>query len=145
MIVDLVLREMPSAASVLSGGIFKLFAALQLKWERSTKRTQIHSWGDWTHRTVRNLWRVSLLLNGVSTEFDIDTGAEVSVISETQHQKVGSPSLSLSGKRLRGPSNHSLPVIGCFTGVLKRWKPVKEHTDETAETLFRYQSNRLRK
>ena len=73
-----------------------------------------------TQDSARNLWRVSLLLNGVSTEFDIDTGAEVSVISETQHQKVGSPSLSLSGKRLRGPSNHSLPVIGCFIGVLKR-------------------------
>lgn len=73
-----------------------------------------------TQDSARNLWRVSLLLSGVSTEFDIDTGAEVSVISETQHQKVGSPSLSLSGKRLRGPSNHSLPVIGCFTGVLKR-------------------------
>ena len=53
MIVDLVLQEMPSAASVLNGGIFKLFAAQQQKWERSTKRTQIHSWGDWTHRTVQ--------------------------------------------------------------------------------------------
>ena len=73
-----------------------------------------------TQDSARNLWRVSLLLNGVSTEFDIDTGAEVSVISETQHQKVGSPSLSLSGKKQRGPSNHSLPVIGCFIGVLKR-------------------------
>jgi len=53
MIINLVLRELPSAASVLNGGTFKLFAAQQLKWERSTKRTQIHSWGDWTHRTVR--------------------------------------------------------------------------------------------
>ena len=65
------------------------------------------------------MWRLSLLLNGVHTEFDIDTGAEVSVISESQHQRIGSPFLSPPGKRLRGPSNYSLPVTGCFTGVLK--------------------------
>ena len=54
------------------------------------------------------------------TEFDIDTGAEVSVISEKQHKVIGSPSLSPASRRLRGPSNYSLPVTGCFTGILKR-------------------------
>ena len=73
-----------------------------------------------TQDTVNNSWRLSLPLNGVLTEFDIDTGAQVSVISETQHQKIGSPFLSPPAKRLRGPSNYSLPVTGCFTGVLKR-------------------------
>ena len=55
--------------------------------------------------------------HGVLTEFDIDTGAEVSVISETLHQKISSPFLSPPAKRLRGPSNYSLPVTGCFTKV----------------------------
>ena len=72
-----------------------------------------------TRDTVSNMWRLSLLLNGVHTEFDIDTGAEVSTISESQHQRIGSLLLSPPGKRLRGPSNYSLPVTGCFTGVLK--------------------------
>ena len=52
------------------------------------------------------------------TEFDIDTGTEVSVILESQHQRIGSLFLSAHGKRVRGPSNYSLPVTGCFTGVL---------------------------
>jgi len=59
---------------------------------------------------VSNLWRLSLLFNGAHTEFDIDTGAEVSVISQSQHQKIGSPFLSPLGRRLRGPRNYSLPV-----------------------------------
>ena len=42
-----------------------------------------------TRDTVSNMWRLSLLLNGVHTEFDIDIGAEVSVISESQHQRIG--------------------------------------------------------
>lgn len=72
-----------------------------------------------THDATSNPWRLSLLLNGVPTEFDIDTGAEVSVISKPRHTKIGSPSLSLPNKTLRGPSNYSLHVSGCFTGVLK--------------------------
>ena len=55
----------------------------------------------------------------IATEIDTDTGAEVFVISESQQQGVGSPFLSPPGKGLRGPSNYSLPVTGCFTGVLK--------------------------
>ena len=72
-----------------------------------------------TQDTVNNSWRLSLLLNDMSTVFDIDTGAEVSVISEERHRKIGSPSLSPPGKTLRGPSNYALPVTGYFTGVLK--------------------------
>ena len=120
--VDHALQEMPSAISALSEDIFKLSVVQQPKLERSTKTTQMNSLGVWTHGiyTGSNMWKLSLLLNGVHTEFDIDTGAEVSVISESQHQRIGSPFLSPPGKRLRGPSNYSLPVTGCFTGVLKR-------------------------
>ena len=67
-----------------------------------------------------NPWRLTVNLNGVETEFDIDTGAEVSVISESRHKKVGSPSLSRPDRTLKGPSNQCLPVTGQFTGVLMR-------------------------
>ena len=82
-----------------------------------------------THGATSNPWRLCLLLNGVPTEFDIDTGAEVSVISKPRHTKIGSPSLSLPNKTLRGPSNYSLHVSGFFTGVLKhRRQEVQQNT-----------------
>ena len=70
--------------------------------------------------TADNPWRLSLMLNGTPTEFEIDTGAEVTVISKARHEKIGSPPLSQPGKTLRGPSNYSLPVTGRFSGLLKR-------------------------
>ena len=69
---------------------------------------------------LNNPWRLTIDLNEVPTEFDIDTGVEVSVISDSSHEKVGSPLLSAPDRKLKGPSNRSLPVAGQFTGVLKR-------------------------
>ena len=43
-------------------------------------------------------------------KFHVDTGAEVTVINESVHKKVGSPSLYKSDQTLRGPSNHSSTV-----------------------------------
>ena len=71
-----------------------------------------------TQDTVGNLWKLSLLLNNTPTEFDIDTGAEVSLISEEQYKKIGSPTLSQPNKTLKGPSNYPLPTTGCFSGIL---------------------------
>ena len=71
-------------------------------------------------------------------QFDIDTGAEVSVISESQHQKIGSPFLSPPGKRQRGPSNYSLPVTGCFTGVLKRGSQDMQQEIYVVKNLHRH-------
>lgn len=53
-------------------------------------------------------------------QFDIDTGAEESVISKARHEKIGSPPLLQPSRTLRGPRNYPLPVTGCFTGKLKR-------------------------
>ena len=72
-----------------------------------------------SNNLTNNPWRLSISLNSVPVEFDIDTGAEVSVISESGHKEIGSPPLSLPDRRLKGPSNRPLPVTGCFTGVLK--------------------------
>ena len=67
-----------------------------------------------------NPWRMSIRLNNTPTEFDIDTGAEVSVISKTRHDEIGHPPLASPDRVLRGPSNRCLPVLGQFKGVLKR-------------------------
>ena len=48
-------------------------------------------------------WTVTLQLNNGSVDFHFDTGAEVTVVSETIHKKVGSPSLTQSDQTLRSP------------------------------------------
>ena len=65
--------------------------------------------------TNHNPWNVTLQLNSVPVKFHIDTGAEVTVINESIHKKVGSPSLYKSDQSLRGPSNHPLTVKGKFS------------------------------
>ena len=62
-------------------------------------------------------WTATLQLNNAPVEFHIDTGAKVTVVSETIHKKVGSPSLTQSDQTPRGISNHSLPLKGNFWTV----------------------------
>ena len=56
----------------------------------------------------------TLLMNNTSIQFHIDTGAEVTVINDNVHRKVGSPSLNQSDQTLHGPNNQSLSVKGKF-------------------------------
>ena len=65
-------------------------------------------------------WAVTLSLNGKPTHFEIDTGADVTVISQTAHKEIGSPPLSPPQRILRGPCNQALPVKGQFTVKLRR-------------------------
>ena len=65
-------------------------------------------------------WTTTLLLNGMPIQFEIDTGAEVSVISRKTHEEIGSPSLQTPQRILRGPCNRPLPVKGQFTGKLRQ-------------------------
>ena len=60
------------------------------------------------------------------------------MISESQHQRIGRPFLSPPGKRLRGPSNYSLPVTGCFTGVLKRGSQEAQQEIYVVKNLHRH-------
>ena len=62
-------------------------------------------------------WTVNVLLNDHQIEFQIDTGADVSVISEDQYQKLKVPELKLSKKSLVGPGQDKLQVCGHFTGT----------------------------
>ena len=65
---------------------------------------------------TEQVWRVTLQLNNSSVDFHIDTGAEVTVISKLTYQSIGSPSLLPAAKVLKGPSDHSLGVLGQFRG-----------------------------
>ena len=46
---------------------------------------------------------MTLHLNGQSTFFCIDTGAEVTVILEKAYAKIGSPELKILSKTVKGP------------------------------------------
>ena len=65
-------------------------------------------------------WAVTLQLNKTPMEFHIDTGAEVTVISEHACGQIACLPLTSSQRTLRGPDTHVLPVKGWFTGKLKR-------------------------
>ena len=75
--------------------------------------------GEIRSHSSPNSWTVTLKLNGTPTELLIDTGAEVTVISEETHNSIGSPPLTVPFRSLKGPSNHSLQVKGFFSGCLK--------------------------
>ena len=64
-------------------------------------------------------WKVNLKLNGQSVTFNIDTGAEVTVISSSVWRKIGSPTLQKADKSLHCPDKHTLDVQGMFEAVLK--------------------------
>lgn len=63
-------------------------------------------------------WSITLSVDDKPIEFEIDTGAEVTVISTKAHREIGNPMLSASTKTLRGPDNNKLPVRGQFTATL---------------------------
>jgi hypothetical protein len=62
-----------------------------------------------------NRWKVTLHLNDNPTEFQIDTGAEASIISEGTYQKIGGPVLSQVTQTFKGPDQSILPILGRFT------------------------------
>ena len=67
-----------------------------------------------------NRWQVTLHLNDNPTEFQIDTGAEASIISEGTHQKIGSPWLSQVTQTFKGPDQRILLILGRFTERLRK-------------------------
>ena len=72
-------------------------------------------------------WVVTVDLNRVPVEFHIDTGAEVTVITEDLYHRVGSPSLKLLDQTLKGANNQSLSVKGMFIG---RFSYCDTYTDQ---------------
>ena len=82
-------------------------------------------------------WTVTLQLNGIPVKFHIDTGAEVTAVSETIHENVGSPTLTQSEQILKGPSNQPLPVKGKFLGKFQYGKVTSELNCHVVANLSR--------
>jgi NTP pyrophosphatase (non-canonical NTP hydrolase) len=91
-----------------------------------------------THQLIEdNYWKATVALNEV---FKIDTGAEVTAISEKAYHHIGSSPLQTSSIALNGPAKHSLEVMGQFTGTLQ-YK--KRSSRETIYVIRGLQSNLL--
>ena len=78
--------------------------------------------------SATNPWAVTLEVNGTPI---IDTGAEVTVVSEQTHQKTGGQPLMPADRTLCGPDTHTLPVLGQFAE--------DEHNDRIRNALQRIQ------
>ena len=66
-----------------------------------------------------NQWEVTLQLNDKPVSFKINTGAKVSVIPETVFKQLQGVTLNHAGRRLVGPGQNQLEVLGQFTAKLK--------------------------
>ena len=66
--------------------------------------------------TQTTAWLTTLNLNGHSTQFKLDTGAEVTAISEKTYKALQRPQTSAPMKTLYGPSRQPLHCIGHFLG-----------------------------
>ena len=69
-----------------------------------------------------NPWLVKARLNGVFMEFQIDTGAAVTVISERDYERLTRTTLLPAKRPLRGPSGDLLQVEGRFKGKIRTGK-----------------------
>ena len=64
-------------------------------------------------------WMANIPVCGQSLLFKIDTGADVTAISEEDYRKInGKGMLAKPSNILQGPSNQPLPVAGEFIGSL---------------------------
>ena len=59
-------------------------------------------------------WLTKVMLCGHDTVFKLDTGAEVTAVSQGTHQRLGKPPLQTPEKLLCGHSGKPLPVLGQF-------------------------------
>jgi hypothetical protein len=63
-------------------------------------------------------WEVTFRIDNKSITFNIDTGAEVTVVSEATHRHIGSPVLIPPDRCLKGPDSHTLSTLGYFPTTL---------------------------
>ena len=126
MIASSALHAMQCATIVPSADTLNMFVDRRksVRSASTTARKKMRSWGVYIQKEGEQSdgspWAMTLSLNGEPTKFEIDTDAEVTVISPSAHRKIGSPALRSVKRTLRGPSNHVLPVKGHFMGKLKR-------------------------
>ena len=63
-------------------------------------------------------WITSIVVHGHNLSFKLDTGAEVTVISEKAMESLGTQELQSSSKRLHGPDKQPLRVMGELAATL---------------------------
>ena len=102
--------EMPSTESVTRGATSSIYADLP--------PTNTREESDVFLESEDNPWEVTLQANDQPVTFNIDTGAEVTVISQKKHRNIGCPKLTNSDRRLKGPDSHNLTSLGYFTATL---------------------------
>ena len=76
------------------------------------------------HTRASTVWMSSVKLGGKEVQFKLDTGAEVTAISDSTYQTLQGVKLKPATKPLYGPASQSLKVLGQFTGELAR----KQHS-----------------
>ena len=59
-------------------------------------------------------WKAKVEVNSTKLQFKIDTGAEVTAMSEKDYRGLGKVNLQPTSKILYGPSHHTLKTIGQF-------------------------------
>ena len=63
-------------------------------------------------------WNTTVIVNGRQLPFKLDTGAEVTVTSDQALQLLNAKELQSSNKRLCGPDNRPLDVVGELSATL---------------------------
>ena len=69
-----------------------------------------------TSGAPENAWIARIRVDNKEILFKLDTGAEVTAISQETHQHLGKPPLQTPEKLLCGPSRQPLQVLGQFLG-----------------------------
>ena len=75
-------------------------------------------------------WTIKVKVEGENLSFKVDTGAEVTTISEKSYREINKPQLEKAGRKLYGPGRYPLRVIGQFSGK------VSHNGRESIETIF---------
>ena len=65
-------------------------------------------------------WITNVKVNNISVTFKVDTGAEVTAISESILQTLGQLEVSMSDKKLCGPNGAPLDLRGSLTVTLSQ-------------------------
>ena len=65
-------------------------------------------------------WMTDVRVNNISVTFKVDTGAEVTAVSESTPQTLGQLEVSMSDKKLCGPNGVPLDLRGRLTVTLSQ-------------------------
>ena len=68
--------------------------------------------------TKTTTWTNTLLVAGKKVQFKLDTGAEVTAVSENTYRRLGRVTLQRATRPLRGPAGQPLNVLGQFTNKI---------------------------